>query len=107
PACRPLVEWVTRLLPPGGQGYVRPEWDEDAQEALAARFIASPFAVGLDDEHLDLLEQVLWFATGYGPGDPLRWSPVAVELLLADWIPRKIVADVAYLSKAPGVLRAF
>src|SRR5439155_17229563 len=73
PACRPMVEWLTRLLPSGGQGYVRPEWDEDAQEALAARFGASPFAVGLDDDHLDLLEQVLWFATGYGPGDPLRW----------------------------------
>jgi hypothetical protein len=32
---------------------------------------------------------------------------VAVEILLADWIPRKIVADVAYLSNAPELLRAF
>ncbi|MDQ6909597.1 MAG: DUF6398 domain-containing protein [Actinomycetota bacterium] len=107
PACRPLVEWVTRLLPLGGRGYVRPEWDEAAKAALASRFLASPFAAGLDDDHVDLLEQVLWFATDYGPGDPLRWSPVAVEILLADWIPRKIVADAAYLSKAPDVLRAF
>jgi hypothetical protein len=28
-----------------------------------------------------------------------------VEILLADWIPRKIVADFAYLAKAPAVLR--
>ncbi|MCA1692122.1 MAG: DUF6398 domain-containing protein [Actinobacteria bacterium] len=107
PACRPLVEWVTRLLPQGGQGYVRAEWDDDAQAALASRFLASPFAAGLDHDHIDLLEQVLWFATGYGPGDPRRWSTVAVEILLLDWIPRKIVADVAYLSKAPHLLRAF
>jgi Domain of unknown function (DUF6398) len=32
---------------------------------------------------------------------------VAVEILLADWIPRKIVADVPHLSKAPALLRAF
>jgi Domain of unknown function (DUF6398) len=50
---------------------------------------------------------VLWFGTDYGPGDPLRWSPVAVEILLVDWIPRKIVAGVAYLAKAPELLRAF
>jgi len=107
PACRPLVEWVTGLLPSGGRGYVRPEWDDDATQALAGRFLASPFAVGLAHDHEELLEQVLWFATGYGPGDPLRWSPVAVEILLADWIPRKIVADAAHLSKAPDLLRAF
>jgi hypothetical protein len=32
---------------------------------------------------------------------------VAVEIILADWIPRKLVADAAYLSKAPALLRAF
>ena len=37
----------------------------------------------------------------------MRWSPVAVEIILEDSIPRKIVADAAYLSKAPVVLRAF
>lgn len=29
PVCRPIVEWVTRQLPEGGTGYVRPEWSED------------------------------------------------------------------------------
>jgi len=107
PACRPLVEWIAALLPPGGTGYRRPEWDEAAREALTARFLASPFAGDLDDDHVQLFDQVLWFACDYGPGDPLRWSPTAVELLLVDWIPRKIVADEAYLSKAPSLLRAF
>ena len=108
PACRPLVEWMIGLLPAGGTGYVRPEWPDEAKQAVADRFFASPFAAGLDDaDSRSLLESLLWFGTDYGPGDPLRWSPVAVEILLADWIPRKIVADVPHLDRAPDLLRAF
>lgn len=108
PACRPLVEWAVSMLPPGGTGYVRPEWDEAALGELTDRFFASPLADGLDDEdRRALLESLLWFGTDYGPGDPLRWSPTAVEILLLDWIPRKIVADSDYLGKAPDLLRAF
>ena len=32
---------------------------------------------------------------------------MAIEIILDDWIPRKIVADADYLSKAPDLLRAF
>jgi hypothetical protein len=108
PACRPLVEWAAALLPPGGSGYRRPQWDADALARLAERFFASPFAAGLDDaDHRGLLDSLLWFGTDYGPGDPLRWSPTAVQILLADWLPRKVVAEVPYLAKAPDLLRAF
>ncbi len=106
PACRPLVEWMTSLLPDGGTGYERPEWPDDAVDDLARRFRASPFAEGVDDPD-DLLSSLLWFGTDYGPGDPMRWSPTAVEILLVDWIPRKIVADVEHLTRAPDLLRAF
>lgn len=105
PACRPLVEWVARQLPDGGVGYVRPEWDDAARAALAERFFASAHARGYEDEDRDLLPALLWFACDYGAGDPLRWSPVAVELLLADWLPRKVVADTAFLARAPALLR--
>ncbi len=108
PACRPLVEWAARLAPPGGTGYVRPDWDESRAKELAARFFASPFGVGLDDrDHRNLLESFLWFATDYGSGDPLRWSSVAVEILLVDWLPRKVIADADYLALAPDLLRAY
>ncbi len=108
PACRPLVEWAIGMLPTGGTGYQRPHWDADALAELTKRFFASPFGADLDDaDHRGLLKSVLGFGTDYGPGDPLRWSPVAVEILLVDWIPRKIVADAAYLAKAPDLLRAF
>jgi hypothetical protein len=108
PVCRPIVEWLARKMPTGGTGYVRPEWSEPDRERLADRFFASSFGQPLDDaDHRGLLESVIWFGADYGPGDPLRWSPVAVEIILADWIPRKLVADVPYLAKAPDLLRAF
>ena len=108
PASRPLTEWLLRLLPEGGTGYVRPDWSAAAKKKLARQFFGSPFGRPLDNAvHRDLLDQFLWFGTDYGPGDPLRWSPVAVEILLADWIPRKIVASPEHLSKAPALLRAF
>ncbi|MGH3520962.1 MAG: DUF6398 domain-containing protein [Haloechinothrix sp.] len=108
PACRALVEWLNALLPEGGTGYQRPEWDSTMLTALSEQFFASAHGAELDDhEHRTLLDSVLWFGTDYGPGDPLRWSPVSVEILLVDWVPRKVVADPTYLAKAPRLLRAF
>lgn len=108
PACRSLVEWMVGLLPDGGQGYQRPEWSDAARDDLTERFFNSKFGRALDHpDHRGLFDAILWFACDYGPGDPLRWSPASVEILLEDWIPRKILADAEYLSRAPEVLRAF
>ena len=108
PACQPIVEWLARLLPEGGTGYIRSEWSDKAQRQLTKRFFSSSEGVPLDDrDHRQLFQSLLWFGTGYGPGDPMRWSPVTVEMLLADWIPRKIVADAEYLAKAPDLVRSF
>ena len=108
PMARPAIEWIARLLPAGGAGFARPEWSDEAVAELADRFFASPYGRPLDAEDArGLLDSILWFGTDYGPGDPLRWSPVAIEILLLDWIPRKIVADAAYLAGVPRLLRAF
>lgn len=109
PACRPLVEWMARRLPEGGQGYEPPEWDDAALDKLSQRFLESPYAETLaaDGAQVELLDSLLWFASGYGPGDPLRWSPVAVEILLLDWVPRKIASPARVLAKMPDLLRAF
>jgi hypothetical protein len=108
PACRPLVDWMVRMLPGGGTGYQRPEWGEAAIEEMADRFLRSPFGAGFaGSEYHELLGSLLHFGTDYGPGDPMRWSPVVVEILLTDWIPRKIVAEASYLAMAPDLLRAF
>lgn len=108
PACRPVLEWLVRSLPEGGEGYVRPEWSDAETARLLTAFMSSPEGSSFDDEHhRDLMDSILWFGTGYGPGDPLRWSEVSVEILLLDWVPRKIVADPDFLSSLPDLLRAF
>ena len=108
PMCRPLVEWMLRQLPSDGVAPEPKEWAEEETAAIAEDFFASPYGAPLDrEDERSLLASVLWFGTGYATGDPFRWSPVTVEMLLADWFPRKIVAEAAYLAKLPDLLRAF
>ncbi|CAB4881437.1 MAG: hypothetical protein F2793_06775 [Actinobacteria bacterium] len=47
------------------------------------------------------------YASDYGAGDPLRWSPIAVELFLTDWAPRKVVWDAEDVLWVPEVLDLF
>lgn len=108
PASRLLVQWLTAGLPEGGTGYVRPEWPPQDRNHLAQRFFASPHGVRLDnDDHRGLLESLLWYAIDYGSGDPMRWSAQRVEILFADWLPRKVMAPFGYLALAPELARAF
>ena len=107
PAARPLVEWIVRHLPEGGRGYERREWSDDDRRTLTEEFLVSEFGRDHDGEDREVLESLLWFGCDYGPGDPLRWSPVAVEILLTDWLPRKVIADAEFLGRAPDVLRSF
>lgn len=108
PMCRPLVEWMVRMLPTGGTAPEPREWTPAETDAVVEGFFGSPFGAGLDrEDERSLLESVVWFSTGYASGDPWRWSPVTVEMLLADWFPRKVIADPAYLAKLPDVLRAY
>jgi len=108
PMCRPLVEWMLRMLPAGGEAPDRREWSEEEKAAIADAFFASPHGVPLDHaDERDLLESLLWFGTSYATGDPLQWSPVTVEMLLADWFPRKVTAEPAYLAKLPDLLRGY
>lgn len=108
PACRGLIEWLIRGLPEGGSSWVQQQWDSDALADLSDEFFRSESGSRLgDSDRRGLLESLLWFATDFSTGDPLRWSPVKVELLLASWLPRKVLAPAEYLSLAPDLLRAF
>lgn len=108
PMCGPLVEWMLRMLPAGGVAPDREEWSEEQTAAIEADFFASPFGTPLDHpDERGLMGSLLWFGTDYATGNPYRWSPVTVELLLADWVPRKIMAEPAYLAKLPKLLRAY
>lgn len=108
PMCRPLVEWMLRMLPSGGVASGPREWSDEEMAAVAAEFFASPFGISFDrEDERSLLDSLLWFATTYATGDPWRWSPVTVEMLLADRFPRKIIAEPSYLAKLPDLLRAY
>lgn len=108
PMCRPLVEWMLRQLPADGEAAEPKEWTEAETAALARDFLNSAFGREFNtDDGRQLLDTVLWFGTEYATGDPLRWSPVTVEMLLADWLPRKIVAEPSFLAKVPALLRAY
>lgn len=108
PVGRPLLVWMLSLLPDGGEPRERIEWTDAEKAGIAERFFASRFGAPLDDaDHRGLLETLIWFGTDYGPGDPFRWSPTSVTILMEDWFPRKVVADAAYLAQLPDLLRAF
>ncbi len=108
PGCRPLVEWVVRHLPEGGSGYVRPEWSDEDRDALIERFLDSKHLPPGDVEAAeDLAAVFVWFACDYGPGDPLRWSPVSCEILLTDFLAHKAILPDATMQRGPDVLRAF
>jgi hypothetical protein len=108
PQLRPLVEWLLRGLPEGGAPYPELDLSEMDRKRLAEEFLGSPFGAPFDDpEHRALLEYLLLFGASHATGDPLRWSPVNVEVLLVDWFPRTVVGGQAHLAKLPELLRAF
>ncbi|MEP9393659.1 MULTISPECIES: hypothetical protein [Gordonia] len=104
PMCRPLVEWLVRLLPPGGVVPEAREWSAEDLDELTEVFFASPYGRDIDTpEARDAVEAFLWLVEA----DPLRWSPVVVEILLLDRIPRKVRFDPQEMAGYPDVMRAF
>ncbi len=73
--------------------------------------MASPEAAGLEPAgERPAAELARWFvdfACDYGAGNPLRWSPMAVEILFADWLPRKAILEPAEIAALPEALRRF
>jgi hypothetical protein len=111
PMCRPLVEWIVGHLPDGGRGWEFPEWTQAEREALMDDFMASPFATRCalpTDRVASIVDHFIWHGCDFGSGDPLRWSPVVVELVLADWFPRKIYGlTQAEVDAVPAILEQF
>lgn len=69
------------------------ELSSEERDRLHAEFLASPegrtFATDSDGAWVASL--AIDFCAGYTDGDPLRWSPLVVELFMTDWIPRKVL----------------
>ena len=60
-----------------------------------------------DEWTLRLLDAIVGFGAGHGTGDPLLWSPVVVEIFLADFAPSTVRGPRAVLEALPATLRAF
>ena len=111
PMCRPLVEWILAHLPNDGRGWEFPEWAQAEREELIDDFMASQFAQLCplpSDQVASIVDHFIWHGCDFGSGDPLRWSPVVVELVLADWFPRKIYGlTPAEVDAVPAILEQF
>lgn len=106
---RALIDARLRTLPDTGEAPARPDVSFDEREDLVQAFRASeegaPFAT--DQEALDVVSFAIDFCADYVDGRPLRWSPVVVELFMADWLPRKVLADRSLFERVPEVLPAW
>ena len=128
----PLVRARLRLLP-AGVAAERVEIPTAERESLLADFEASPEATAGDEAGAGrkpgpragatagptagpkaaagdvglLASYFVDYGCDYGTGDPLRWSPIAVELVLLDWFPRKVMLEGLATAAVPDALRRF
>lgn len=81
----------------------------EERDRLRDEFLASPEgceSAPVGDE-VWVASLAIDFCVGYTDGDPLRWSPVVVELFMTDWVPRKVLATPELLACLPGALDAW
>ena len=111
PGCRPLVEWILGHLPEGGRGWEFPQWTPTERSELVEDFMSSPFtadrAIAATSVEA-IVELLVTHGCDAGSGDPLRWSPVVVEVVLSDWLPRHVgaLSDLE-IEAVPRVLEQF
>lgn len=105
---RALLLARMRLLPAAPLPEPPEPPDEGARAALTAEFLASPFAPeDPGPEVASIIGHCLDARCDYGDGDPLRWSPIVVELFMLDFLPRKATLDAAEIRALPEVLAAW
>ena len=76
---------------------------------LRDEFLASPEGRDFEPDGDDAwaVSLAINFCADYVDGRPLRWSPVVVELFMANWIPRKVLADEGLFERLPPALDAW
>lgn len=96
-------------LPGGRVDIETPELSPEQRDRLLADFLAAPEGAALEPEGdgAHAVSMAIDFCAGYVDARPLRWSPVTVELFMASWLPRKLVADRAAFEAVPEALEAW
>ena len=87
----------------------RAEMPSAERDRLRDEFLRSPEgqAFAPDSDEAYAVSLAIDFCADYVDGRPLRWSPVVVELFMADWIPRKILNDSELFARLPSALDAW
>lgn len=95
--------------PGGAMAPQREEMAAEDRDALRDEFLASPDGCGFapDGDEAFVVALAIDFCADYVDGRPLRWSPVVVELFMAGWVPRKVLADAAVFAVLPAALDAW
>lgn len=85
------------------------ELSVEERDRLRDEFLASPEGSGFapDGDEAWVASLAIDFCAGYTDGDPLRWSPVVVEIFMTDWVPRKVLTTPELLACLPAALDAW
>ncbi|APT93512.1 hypothetical protein CPHO_12115 [Corynebacterium phocae] len=100
PNGRPIFDWIQRHLP-------EPEPAEDTQSklgdtaALAQEFIEE---LKLDDDDALRAEGLIFVSKSLGCGDPLRWSPLRVEIIFNAYSSNLSASEIVE-DGIPSILR--
>jgi hypothetical protein len=79
---------------------------DNEQDELIEAFVAEAGPVDEDGSATRSLADIfITYGDGYLHARPLGWSPQAVGMFLADWLPRKAVLDAAERAALPEALR--
>ena len=101
---RPLLD-ARRMFLPRPKPLKRRAVSRAARDRLYREFRTSDQAASLG-RTTDLARWAIDFAADY-QADPLRWSPIVIELFLADWLPGKVDLEPDEVEAMPDVLRAW
>jgi hypothetical protein len=87
----------------------RDEMPREERDRLRDEFLSSPEGKDFasDSDEAWAVSLAIDFCADYVDGRPLRWSPVVVELFMANWIPRKVLADQGLFERLPAALDAW
>lgn len=102
-----LVNRLTQLPERPIRPPVKQRLSDRQRDVLVEEFLAAPAAAGLPTEAADILRLWIDHALDQTVGGPFRVSAVLVELFLAYWLPRKVLADSTYLAAVPPVIKAW
>ncbi|MDN6529455.1 MAG: hypothetical protein L0K67_10315 [Brevibacterium sp.] len=106
PSVRLLLVWMLRLLPDGGEVEEPHEWTEDEIGSLVTDFLASSWAQEVRADAAMHAERLFDFQLTHGSGEPLKWGATAVNMIMGDLYPRKVLADDEFMLSMPTVLAA-